>query len=416
VPGNTPGKFPKIVKYADGYGSLNLDEKSICYTQDAVEERVAFMEQSGKKQFGVLVQDYIIGTECSAIAVEMGREVVALTPLQYVFPDKTPDNEAFLTWYNKFEAVDKGVIKYAFVEEEPYMSRLQSAAVQAFKALGVSGGGGWARVDMRLERGTGDVYVIEVNCIPVVFYPKGNTLGDDLVVGEKFPGGQAAFFDMLLATKQIQMGSWKPRYERVAAVYDRFAPTYDSVLKQSKLFEIEKMFVERFDFSGSVLDIACGTGGFGDILHKQGVAAEVSGIELSKGMTESSAIKAYYKQPIRIGPMQELIMVSITPIFIHFFLHAHLHLLTQQQQQQQQYHHYLTTHTNKPHPGSRPRRPHNLFRRPPLPRPRPLQRRISTHVHAGPEITDLRDRRHRRRVHQANHTASRKRMLQFQQC
>jgi hypothetical protein len=52
-----------------------------------------------------------------------------------------------LTWYNKFEAIGK-----AFVEDEPNQSNLQVAAVEAFKALGVSGGGGWARVDMRHRR------------------------------------------------------------------------------------------------------------------------------------------------------------------------------------------------------------------------------------------------------------------------
>jgi hypothetical protein len=62
VQGNTPNKYPKIVKYSDGCGSLSLVEKSTA--------------------FGILVQDYIFGRECRAIVVEMGREVVGLTPLQ----------------------------------------------------------------------------------------------------------------------------------------------------------------------------------------------------------------------------------------------------------------------------------------------------------------------------------------------
>jgi hypothetical protein len=102
----------------------------------------------------------------------MGREVVGLTSLQYVFPDGTPPDQNFLTWYNKFEAVDKGIIKYAFVGDEPNKSRLLELVV--------------AEADMHLEESTGDVYVIDVNSIPTVFYPKGNTFGGDLVVGEKF--------------------------------------------------------------------------------------------------------------------------------------------------------------------------------------------------------------------------------------
>ncbi|RLL99262.1 hypothetical protein CFD26_106825 [Aspergillus turcosus] len=306
IPGDTPGKYPKIVKYADGYGSLNLDENSICYTEEDVIKRVAMM-QKDNTTFGILVQDYIIGKECSAIVVEMGREVVALTPLQYVFPENTPDNEAFLTWYNKFEAVDKGIIKYAFVEEEPHKANLQSAAVEAFKALGVSGGGGWARVDMRLEESTGHVYVIEVNCIPVVFYPKGNTLGDDMVVEEKFPGGQAAFFDMLLATKQMQLGWHNAQNKHIAAVYDNFAPAYHAVWGESALCSIQKFFSANYDFSGTVLDVACGTGAMGQVLHEQGIQAEVIGIDLSPCMLEAPNIKEYYKE-VRVGPMQELIM------------------------------------------------------------------------------------------------------------
>ena len=73
VPGNTPGKYPKIVKHSDGCGSLNLDEKSICYTDDEILQRVKLLQERNTV-FEILVQDYIIGSECFAIIVEMGRE------------------------------------------------------------------------------------------------------------------------------------------------------------------------------------------------------------------------------------------------------------------------------------------------------------------------------------------------------
>ncbi|KAL2830157.1 hypothetical protein BJY01DRAFT_260999 [Aspergillus pseudoustus] len=295
VPENTPGKFPKIVKYSDGYGSLNLDENSIRDTDKEVTDCVALLRKE-KTPFGIIAQDYIIVHECSAIGVEMGKEVVGLTPLQYVFPKDTPDNEAFLTWYNNFEAVDKGVIKYRFVEEQPHMEHLQHAATEAFKALGVSGGAGWARIDVRLEESTGLVYVIEVNCIPVVFYPKGNTLGDDLVVGEKFPGGQAAFIDMLLATKQMQLGWHRRQNEHVAEIYDRFAPSYHSVWTATELSKLKSYLATNWDYSGTVLDVAWGTGGLGQLVHDQGIRADLSGIDLSPGMLENIEFKKYYKE------------------------------------------------------------------------------------------------------------------------
>lgn len=84
------------------------------------------------------------------------------------------------------------MIKYAFVDD--------------FNTLGVAGGGAWDRVDMRLEKDTGHVYVLEVNSLPVVLYPKVNSRGDDLVIEHAFPGAQPALFDMMLATKLIQLG------------------------------------------------------------------------------------------------------------------------------------------------------------------------------------------------------------------
>ncbi|KAL5428344.1 hypothetical protein PMIN04_000779 [Paraphaeosphaeria minitans] len=300
-PKNTPGRYPKIVKYSNGYGSLNLDCRSICHSDNEVQERIYIMEK-GSDVFGILVQDYIIGKECSVIVLEMGFEVVALTPLQCIFPEDTPAEKEFLTWENKFEAVDKGIIKYAFVENE-HTAALQQCAVDAFKAIGVTGSGSWARVDLRLEEATGHVYAIEVNCIPVVFYPHGNTLGDDLVVSEKFPGAQPACFDMMLATKQMQLGWHNARVLVVAKVYNDFALTYDAHLGRSLWH-----------------------GGFGRLLfEKTGCNPDVSGIDVSEAMLEQPDIQAFYKKPLRVGMMQELIMSAGN--FDHIVVFGAMHFL-----------------------------------------------------------------------------------------
>lgn len=273
IPKDTPGKYPKIVKYSDGCGSLQLDYNSICHTEEQVRLRVVYLKEQNPK-FGTMVEDYIAGRECSAIVVEMGPEVVALTPLQYVFPKDTPSDQEFLTWHNKFEACETGEIQYGLVRSEQ-ASKMQQAAVDAFKALGANGGGGWARVDMRLENDTGNVYVLEVNSIPVVFYPVGNTLGDDLVVGETFPGGHPAFFDMLLATKQMQLGRHNDRSRGAAELYASLAPKYADMWAVTGLRKIQGHFASDFAFDGTVLDMACGMGHFGRVLHEHGVRADV---------------------------------------------------------------------------------------------------------------------------------------------
>ncbi|KAK2866814.1 hypothetical protein FQN49_003517 [Arthroderma sp. PD_2] len=305
VPRDTPGKYPKIVKYPNACGSLDVDYGSICHNEDDVKKRVAYLTERNPT-LGTLIQDYIVGTECSAVVLEMGSEVVALTPLRYVFPEDTPANEEFLTWHNKFEACETGDIKYALVEDE-HQSNIKQAAVDAFKAFEGCGGGCWGRVDMRLEKGTGHVYVIEVNPTATAFYPIGNSLGDDLVVGERFPGRHAAFFDMMLATKQMQLKWNKPQMEHIATFYDNLAPKYNAIHEKSGMPDVLRSLTQ-FDFSGTVLDVACGTGLFGRLLVDLGVQAEITGIDLSPGMMDSPDIKKYYKQPLRVGPMQELIM------------------------------------------------------------------------------------------------------------
>lgn len=313
TPQNTPGKFPKIVKYADGYGSIGLDENSICYTDDEVCQRMNFLRSYNQTFGDVVVQDFIVGKECSTLVVEMGREVVGLTPIEWVFPESTPPNQAFLTWDKKFNGVEDGIVKYAFLEDEPAQSRINAAAVQAFKALGVSGGGACARVDLRLEQKMGDAYVLEVNCIPPFFYPQEEPECVDLVIQEKFPGGHAAFFDMLLATKQIQLGYNLNKNNHVAGIYDRFAEKYHESRADTEFTKMQQFFAANYDFSGTVLDLACGTGAFGEILGARGVSAEITGMEVSEGMLESPCIKQFYKKPLLVGPMEELIMV------FHFF-------------------------------------------------------------------------------------------------
>lgn len=307
IPQDTPGRYPKIVKYADGCGSLKLDYNSICHTQDEVQKRIAYLKEDNKT-FGVMAQDYIIGTECSAMVIEMGDTVLGLNPLRYVFPtDMSPEKE-FLTWHNKFEACEDGTIQYALVEGED-AEKLKKSAVDAFKALGLIRGGCWARVDMRLERDTGDVYVIEVNSLPVVFYPVGNKLGDDLVIEHTFPGGHGALMDVMLATKLLQQRKIQAQCQRITALFDRMAPGYNDVWQKTGLREFQILFTARYDFSGSVLDLGCGTGAFGKILDEQGIRPKIHGIDISPGMLKQPWVKQYYQQPVRIGPVEELVMV-----------------------------------------------------------------------------------------------------------
>jgi ubiquinone/menaquinone biosynthesis C-methylase UbiE len=320
IPGNTPGKFPKICKYADSCSSHNLHD--LCNDEKAVEERISWMK-SLEPQRDVFSQDYIFGDECSAMVIELGSETaIALTPLEYKFPQGTKDTEAFLTWENKFEGVEKGNVLYGFVTDEPRRSALQKAAVSAFKIARQGEPACWARVDMRYERTTGKVYVIEIGNPPVVFYPPGNTLGDDLVVEKTFPGAQPAFFDLLLLSRHLQLGEKSPLTElhttsaEAARTYDSFTEftgvTYDSIALVQPHYKAIKSFAEQFSFAGeTVLDLGCGTGIFGRALDECGHSARITGVDISKGMADGEAIRKFYQAPVIIEEIQSYVMNDV---------------------------------------------------------------------------------------------------------
>jgi hypothetical protein len=67
----------------------------------------------------VLVQDFIRGIESMVIIVEMGNEVSALAPIDWVFAPKTQVDKAWLTYGTKFEGLAEGSVHFEFISDEP---------------------------------------------------------------------------------------------------------------------------------------------------------------------------------------------------------------------------------------------------------------------------------------------------------
>lgn len=151
------------------------------------------------------------------------------------------------------------------------------------------------------------MYVLEVNSLPVVLYLKGNSQGNDLVVEHTFPSAQPALFDMMLATKLIQLGWKKMEHEGISRTFDSLAPIYNGVWEKSGLRFIEEELARNFDFSGSVLNLGCGTGAFGHVLDELGAQAEIYGIDICEAMLDQPWTSKYYQQPLCVGPLEELV-------------------------------------------------------------------------------------------------------------
>ncbi|KAL9601587.1 MAG: hypothetical protein Q9219_002421 [cf. Caloplaca sp. 3 TL-2023] len=324
VPRNTPDRYPKIVKFSNTTGSLGLTYSSVCSTEEQVDEQTSqLLSQNDSAQ--VFVQDYISGTECSAIVLEMGHEPVALNPLEYIFPDNTSSEHAFLTFENKFQNIDKGIIKYSFTTDAQRKTAVQQAAVKAFRSAGMSPGGAWARVDMRVEAVTGKVYVLEVNPFPCIFCPIGNTFGDDLVIEKTFPGSHVAIMDILVASHRIQHGVPAAQYPTIASIHDKIAEYYDRTSRSEPLELKIAENAKSFDWTGSVLDLGCGTGYLGEVLHTAGSVSDLVGVDLSPGMTSAESVKKFYRQPVTLGPIQDFIFKEVEGSYDHVACYSTLH-------------------------------------------------------------------------------------------
>ena len=373
VPGDTPGRFPKIVKYTDGLGSIGMD--SLCYSEEAVKGMIDTMLLK-EPQREIIVQDYIRGTENFAVVVEMRDQVVALEPMEVLFAPGTDPDQAWLSYSNKWAPFGEGATHTVFVKEEPRRSRLQEAAIKAFKSLGMQGRAGWCSVDMRVEEGSGDIYCLEVNPMPAFFYPQEEMHSDDVIIRETYPGGHEAFFDMLVYTKQFQLSQgkaryagthqglveghslpringascngtdtaknpeyrydtdpinnvaegvdknpakaenpnddphalWRPQGSSIAAVYDSLAPGYDKVVAATPIHKWLLEYFSRFDYSGTVLDLGCGTGVVGARIHEAGWTAEICGVDLSPRSLQTAQVMQHYAGSTRVGRMQDEIM------------------------------------------------------------------------------------------------------------
>lgn len=347
-PANTPNKFPKIVKYVDGLASMGMDYNSVCYSENEVVRQVELLKDKEPNR-RVLVQDFICGRESTVIVMEMGSEVTALAPVDWVFDPQIPADRAWLTYSNKFEALNEGKIHLEFVLDEPRRSSLCNAAIASFKALGMQGHGGWGRVDMRCEENTGDIYCLELNHMPALFYPEGNKLSDDIIIRETFPGGHEAFFEMLLYTKKFQIaqartnpnvnrsldtnasperiGELKARGSTIAEVYDSCIETYDQVSATTNIYKWQVSYFATYDYSGTVLDLACGTGGIGKLIHQKNPGAKITGVDVSTRSLQTPQVLEHYLQPTIIGYLQHEIMRFKADSFDHIVCFGALHFL-----------------------------------------------------------------------------------------
>ncbi|KAL4993287.1 hypothetical protein BDV10DRAFT_29564 [Aspergillus recurvatus] len=141
------------------------------------------------------------------------------------------------------------------------LAHLQQEALRTFfkVRIGHESRTGGCTVNFRVR--DGQVMSTSVHSLLRVFLTK------ELIHG--LPGGLPALINILIARETLKSGNSNSRkLPELAAAYNSVAPVYDA---DGQLYSADETnfqaIVDDFDFRGTVLDLACGTGYFGRVLR-----------------------------------------------------------------------------------------------------------------------------------------------------
>ncbi|KAJ6088351.1 hypothetical protein N7486_009612 [Penicillium sp. IBT 16267x] len=221
----------------------------------------------------IVVQEFIAGEEYSVVVIAMGESPVPLIPQRAKYK-QVGDSARILTLELKFDA-ESGYELLSEDEDPALWKHLQETAVEAFTTKKMYTNGMGCDVDMRIGL-DGRAYVIEVDPLPVFFYPTGSQL-EDTDVKHGFPGGYGAVINTYITNYFLKNpGSRGARFAELASLFDGMPMTGcapDAAIE----------FTALSPFKGTAIDLGCGTGSLGRALksNPQNQITHLVGVDIS---------------------------------------------------------------------------------------------------------------------------------------
>ena len=117
------------------------------------------------------------------------------------------------------------------------------------------------------------------------------------------------------------VGEFNARGITIAGVYDS---SVEDVAAKTKYREWQIHYFASLDYSGTVLDLACGTGIVGTLIHNAGSKTAIHGVDVSPLSLQTDQVKEHYAHTT-VGLIQEVIM-SMSE-FDHIVRFGALHFL-----------------------------------------------------------------------------------------
>ena len=157
-------KFPVIIKLSDAYASFGTTRDAKCFNLDEVKSSVTKRFQM-YNDHPLLIESFIEGPEFTVVIAGIhDKELHAYPPIQRVFDETIPEADRWLF----YEFYWKSPTQKLFFKQVKDQKLAEELVVIAKKAYCSVRGNGYGRVDIRQDRRTGEIYVLEVNCMCAV--------------------------------------------------------------------------------------------------------------------------------------------------------------------------------------------------------------------------------------------------------
>ncbi|KAG5996920.1 hypothetical protein E4U52_005529 [Claviceps spartinae] len=278
-------RFPLFVKPGFWRSSQLIDGRSLCRNQDELESAlrrmhealheprmkratalgiedpigyVRSLEAAGRSSEDIVVLEYIEGPDYSCVVVQLGPSCVALTPVAYGAKKPLAQKAQFITFEGKFgQSIYMELLRKE--DDATLFENIQQASIEAFAVRSYRKNIAGCNVDLRVTSG-GQVFVIDLNPQPAEFGPAGF-----------FPGSLGALIDVYIANYLLRHSEFEQDVRRagIASFSDRWARDYD-YHETCGVFAVKKKslakLVGQYDFSGTILDLGCRAGTFGQVL------------------------------------------------------------------------------------------------------------------------------------------------------
>ncbi|MBE7173722.1 MAG: hypothetical protein INR73_24330 [Williamsia sp.] len=165
---------PLIVKPAASAGSMGIGVKNVVSTQQELDDIVQAMRKGYRgwklDGAGIFAEQFIAGKEFTCFLVGSYTHpdrIKFYTPVERIFNQALPEKEQFLSFDRLWEFYEDEPMpneevfyEYAAVSAPRLLQQLEQLSRLAFCSLK---GTGYARLDIRQDKQTGQLYVLEIN-------------------------------------------------------------------------------------------------------------------------------------------------------------------------------------------------------------------------------------------------------------